>query len=119
MKTYPIEVRERIIEAADNEVGTIEEIAEIFGISERFIYKLLRLRREEGNIAPRPHGGGARAKLDEKKRQVLNEIVTDNPDATLAELRDSLKKKTKTYISISTVWRRLEDARLTLKKRQK
>jgi transposase len=119
MKTCPIELRERIIAAVDDQVETIAEVAEMFEVSERFIYKLLRQRREEGNIVPLPHGGGAVAKLDEKKRDVLAEIATANPDATLAELREALKKKTKADISISTVWRRLEDARLTLKKRQK
>jgi transposase len=116
MKPYPIELRERIIAAVDNEIGTISEIAEIFNVKERFIYKLLSQRREEGNIIPRPHGGGAVAKLDEKKKEVLAEIVSENPDATLEELRDALKKRTQIEISISTVWRRLAEARLTLKK---
>src|SRR6266487_4590000 len=107
MKTCPIELRARIIVAVDNQVDTIAETAEIYGVSERFIYKLLRQRRVEGNIAPRPHSGGAVAKLDEKKCGVLAQIVSDNPDGTLEELREVLKKKTKIDISIGTVWRRL------------
>src|SRR5437868_13647398 len=118
MKQYPIELRERIVAAVDKQVGTIAEIAEIFEVKERFIYELLRRRRQEGTVAARPHGGGAVAKLDEKDKKVLAEIVTQNPDATLEELRDSLKKKTKVNVSITTIWRRLEDVRLTLKKNE-
>jgi transposase len=119
MKPYPIELRERIVASVDNQVGTIAEIAELYEVKERFIYALLRLRREEGSLAPRPHGGGAVAKLNEKDKEVLAEIVSENPDATLEELRDAMKKKAKVKVSISTIWRRLEDARLTIKKRRK
>lgn len=119
MKAYPIELRERIVAAVDNQVGTIAEIAEIFGVKERFIYKLLKQRREEGSIAPRPHGGGAVAKLDDKKKELLAEMVSENPDGTLEELRETFKGKAKVDISVSTLWRRLADARLTVKKRPK
>src|SRR5262249_14248414 len=42
MKTYPIELRQKIVDAVDQQLGTYEEIAEMFGISEQYIYKLLR-----------------------------------------------------------------------------
>jgi transposase len=118
MKTYPIELRERIVKAVEKEIGTIAEVAEIFGVGERFIYKLLKQRREEGSIAPKPHGGGAVARLNEQQLDVLAEIVSKNPDATLEELREELNKKTKVSISVTTVWRRLEDIEVTLKKDQ-
>ena len=50
MKTCPIELRERIIAAVDDQVDTIAETAAIFEVSERFIYKLLNQRREAGHI---------------------------------------------------------------------
>ncbi|MGH9879657.1 MAG: helix-turn-helix domain-containing protein, partial [Nitrososphaerales archaeon] len=95
-----------------------EEIAEIFGVTERYIYKLLRQRRERGDVEPKGHSGGAKAKLDEEKLDVLTHIVSEQPDATLEELRQELKKKTRVSVSISTVWRGLEASRLTLKKRR-
>jgi transposase len=68
-------------------------IAEIFGIHESFIYKLLRQRRERGNIAPLPHGGGAQPKLTETHAQTLAGLSAAHPDATLAELSELLREE--------------------------
>jgi len=38
MKTYPIELRQKIVDAADQQLGTYTEIAEMFGIAESYIY---------------------------------------------------------------------------------
>lgn len=119
MKPYPIELRERIIAAVDKEEYTIEEIAEIFGVKERFIYRMLSKRRELGHIAPQEHGGGAVAKMNEQEKDALAAILRENADATLEELKELLKKQVKVEVSISTIWRRLKDLKLTLKKRRK
>lgn len=117
MKAYPLELRQRIVDAVDNQWGTYAEIAEMFCVHERYIYKLLSLRRQTGSLAPRPHGGGAPAKLQDKHRDVLTALVADRPDQTLAELRDELRKQTRTRVSVSTVWRSLEALHVTVKKR--
>ena len=116
MKAYPLELRQRIVDAVDHQLGTYSEIAEMFSVHERYIYKLLNLRRTTGSIAPRPHGGGAPAKVQDTHREVLTTLVADHPDATLAELRDALKKQTRTAVSVSTVWRALETLDVTVKK---
>jgi transposase len=41
MKTYPIELRQKIVDAVDQQLGTYKEIAEMFSIAERYIYKLV------------------------------------------------------------------------------
>lgn len=117
MKAYPLELRQRIVDAVDNQLGTYSEIAQMFCVHERYIYKLLHLRRTTGSIALRPHGGGAPAKVQDKHRDVLTTLVADQPDATLAELRDALQKQTRTSVSVSTVWRALEALQVTVKKR--
>jgi transposase len=82
MKTYPLELRRKIIDAVDQQLGAYEEIAEMFGVTERYIYKLLRQRRETGGLAPLPRGGGAQAKLSEERLLLLAELVARQPDAT-------------------------------------
>ena len=116
MKTYPIELRQKIIAAVDQQLGTYKEIAEMFGIAESYIYKLLRQRRETGSLAPLPRGGGAVAKLNEEHLLTLAETVARQPDATLEELRQQLHREIKVEISISTVWRGLERIEFTQKK---
>lgn len=118
MKTYPIELRQRIIDAVDQQIGTYDEIAEMFGISERYIYKLLRQRRETGSLAPLPCGGGATSKLNEEHLLMLAELIARQPDATLEELRQQLRRETRVEASISTVWRGLEMIEFTQKKDQ-
>ena len=116
MKSYPLELRQRIVAAVDLQLGTIEKIASIFNVHSSYIYKLLRQRRESGNLAPLPHGGGAHAKLEAEERLVLAELVTAHPDATLDELRELLRKKKRVSVSISTIWRWLDELALTRKK---
>ena len=116
MKPYPLELRQRIVEAVDKQIGTIDEIASIFTVHSSYVYKLLRQRREMGHLAPLPHGGGARAKLEAEERLVLTDLVAAQPDATLEELRQLVQKKKRVSVSISTVWRWLDELALTRKK---
>ena len=118
MKPYSLDLRQKVVDAVDNHVGTYEEIALMFGVHVSFIYKLLRRRRETGDIAPAPHGGGARLILDDAALEVLGEIVYENPDATLEELRDYLRKMTRIEVSAMTIWRGLEKLGITLKKKR-
>ena len=50
MKAYSLDLRKKIVEAIDNEVGTYREVAELFGVHESFIYKLLRQNIEPGEV---------------------------------------------------------------------
>ena len=117
MKPYPLELRQRIVEAVDEQLGTIEEIASLFQVHSSYIYKLLRQRRERHDLAPLPHGGGASAKLEAEDRRVLAELVAAQPDATLDELRQGVKQKKRVHVSLSTIWRWLAELALTRKKR--
>lgn len=117
MKPYPLELRQRIVGAVDQQSDTVEEIAEIFGVTERYIYKLLKLRRDAGDLAPRPHGGGAKAKLDEQSLLRLADFVAEFPDATLEELRELLRRRCRAHVSTNTVWRALRQIDFPLKKR--
>lgn len=116
MEAYSVDLRQRIVDAVDRQLGTYREIADTFGVHESFIYKLLRQRRETGDLSPGPHGGGANAKLDDAQLHLLAELVAEFPDATLQELRQRLKKKKRVKVGVSTVWRGLEKLSLTRKK---
>ena len=76
MKPYPLELRQRIVEAVDQQLSTIEEIAGIFQVHSSYVYKLLRQRRATKELAPLPHGGGASPKLESADREVLVDLVT-------------------------------------------
>jgi transposase len=56
MKTYSMDLRERVIAACDAGGGTHEQIAARFSVSVSWIRDLLKRRRATGSIAPRPRG---------------------------------------------------------------
>ena len=115
MASYTLDFRQRIIDAVERSIYGKRQIAEIFGILESFIYKLLRQRRGRGDIAPLPHGG-AKPKLTEAHVQTLASLSAAHPDATLAELSELLHKKAGVKVSLSTVCRGLQGLGLSLKK---
>jgi len=117
MKSYPLEFRQCIVEAVDQQYDTIEEIAALFGVTERYVYKLLKLRNETGDLAPRPHGGGAETKLRDRHLLKLAELIAKFPDATLEELRELLRRRCRVSVCTNTVWRGLQQIDFTLKKR--
>ena len=74
------------MEAVERQVGSKREMAQLFGVHESFLYKLLRQQRERGDLAPLPQGGGVPAKLSEEQWQQVGSWLTTTPDATLADL---------------------------------
>ena len=112
-----MELRQRIVEAVDQQRGTMEELASLFQGHSSYIDKLLRHRRERQDLAPLPHGGGASATLEAEERRVLVALVATQPEATLDELRQGLAQKKRVHVSLSTLWRWLTDLALTRKKR--
>src|SRR4030095_4681665 len=105
---YSIDLRQRIVDAIERGVGNKRAIADLFGVHESFVYKLLRQQRERGDLAPLPHGGGASAKLTEADLSVLVDLVAETPDATLAELSARLNQRTGVSVSPSTICRSLQ-----------
>ena len=76
----------------------------MFGVTERYVYKLLALRRTTGDLTPKPHGGGAVAKIkDEAHLLPIVEMVAAQPDATLAELRQQIKGQLRVSVCPATI----------------
>ena len=102
MAAYSLDLRKRIVEAVERQVGSKREIARVFGVHESFLYKLLRQQRERGDLAPLPHGGGVQAKLSEGQWQQVASWITTTPDATLAELQEQLQQKLRVRVGLSS-----------------
>ena len=87
MKAYPVELRERVVEAIERKEGTWAATAARFRVSVGFVGKLLRQRRETGSIEPRRGWTGSKPALDERAVGRLRAAVAARPGATLDELR--------------------------------
>src|SRR5437588_178049 len=90
MTPYSQDLRERILETVRRGDGSLRQIARRFLVSVSFVTRLLRLHRSTGALVPRPHGGGNPAALGPEDLERLRELVRQQPDATLEELRQRL-----------------------------
>lgn len=116
MKPYPLELRERIVSAVDEKIHTIAELAELFQVTERYIYKLLKLRRDTGDLNPLPHSGGVEPLLNEERLLIVAELVAHYPDATLQEYRELIHTHCGVKVCLTTVWSAMEKSAFTRKK---
>lgn len=111
MEAYPTKVRELVLDAYKLGVET-EEIAESLKVSPSWVRRVNQRWRELKLRGAIQQKHGPNPKLDEARRQELARLVQKTPDATLEEL----KKQLAMPVSISTIWRALNDMKLTLKK---
>ena len=115
MRSYSIDLRERVAAAVDDGEGAQRDIAATFRVSLSFVSRLLRRRREGGTLAPKPHGGSPPPALGPDDRQRLDELIRAQPDATLEQLR----QRGGFRCSLTTVWRALRRRGLTYKKKDR
>lgn len=83
---YSQDLRDRVLAAYDRGMRT-GQIAETFAVSPAWARGIKQRRRETGETSPRPMGGATVFKID---RARLAELVREQPDATLKELRQRL-----------------------------
>lgn len=89
MEAYSTDLRERVLRVVDEGVDSREGIARTFGVTSRWIRKLIQQRRETGRIVPLPHAGGREPKFTPQRLERLKKLVEKKPGATLDELRKS------------------------------
>ena len=113
MRPYSIDLRERVAAAVDDGEGSQREIAATYRVSPSFVSRLLRRRREAGTLAPKPHGGGPAPSLGPDDRRRLDEMIREQPDLTLKQL----KERGGFTCSLKTLWFAVRRLDLTFKKK--
>ena len=113
MTPYSQDLRQRILQTVQRREGSLRQIARRFLVSISFVVRLLQTYRRTGSIQPQAHRGGNPAKLDPEDLERLRELVRQQPDATLEELRQRLG----VACSTMTICRALKKLGLPLKKK--
>ena len=113
MRPYSLDLRERVAAAVDHHEGSIRQIARIFRVSTSFVVRLFQRRRGTGSLEPEPHGGGASPALSPGDCERLAELIREQPDATLKQL----KQRGGFTCSLKTLWLALDRHGLTRKKK--
>ena len=110
MQAYSLGLRKRVL--ADGDAGLkTKAVAEKYGVSRTWVRGLKQRRRETGEIGPRPGRPGRKPKFD---RARLAELVAQDADATLAELRERLAVR----CALSAIWKALHQLKITFKKKR-
>ena len=110
MTPYSVDLRRRVLKDCDAGVGT-KAVAQKYSVSESWVRKLKRQRRDTGSIDPLTATPGPRPSLDPHAEK-LRELVRAAPGLSAAEYRDRLGVD----VAAITVWRALRRLGLTFKK---
>jgi transposase len=113
---YSIDLRQKLLHAYVRRLGSQRALADLFGVSLSFVEKLLRRHRMTGDIAPKPHGGGQRPRLDVAADTLVRRLVQDNADITLEELCGHVAAEVGARVSVATMCRVLQRLGLPRKK---
>lgn len=116
MRPYSNDLRRRIVDAYESGHHTLEDVAELFGVSLASVKNFVRRKRETGSPDALPHAGGQKPSLNEKARSTVSNAIKQNNDLTLEEVRKLIKAKHKKEVSLPTVSRLLQMLGLPRKK---
>src|SRR4028118_1364890 len=116
MKAYSVDLRQKVIDAHNQQQGSQRQLAKRFRVSLSFVQNLLKRFKSDGTVEPRAHGGGQPTKLSLEQETVLASLVEEDNDAILVELCDRLEQRVGVRISRATMGRIVQKLKLTRKK---
>jgi transposase len=114
MNAYPLELRQRILDAVERGVGSAPQVARLFCVAVNTVYNLLHLRAQTGTLGPRPNPGGRQPAIPPERHDEIRQLLAAQPDLTLAQIRDRLG----IACSEAAVCRTLKQLGLTRKKKR-
>jgi len=108
---YPIELRRRIVDAYTHKEGSVRELAKRFAVAPKTVENYLDRVRRTGSVAPLPHGGGVKPRIEPQHLGEIRRLLRERPDATVAELVDAFAQRCHVAVSPQTMARALQRAR--------
>ncbi len=118
MRAYSQDLRERVAAACALPGAKIYQVAALVSVSISFVDKLLARQRPSGSVARLPARGGRVAHLTEAGQRELTLCLTQQPAATLEELRAALARSGGPTLSRTSTWRAVEQAGWGRKKKR-
>jgi transposase len=95
MTPIPVPMRRRILDLYEKGKST-REIAQVFGFCVAAVRRVRQQFQQRGTLEPRTRRSGRRALLTEERKQRLEKLLSEQPDATLAELGARLDRPFRT-----------------------
>jgi transposase len=115
-KAYSDDLRRKLLEAHDRGEGSLRELAQRFGVSVPWAWKISRQRKRTGQMERIEQRHGPRSRITAEVQGKIRRLVKQQPDATLVELQQRLWANERIPISFQYLWRVLQRMGLRLKK---
>lgn len=115
-KAYSDDLRRKLLEAHDRGDGSLRGLAQRFGVSVPYAWKISRQRRRTGQMERVQQRHGPRSRITAEVQASLRRRLRQQPDLTLAELQQRLADSDRVTISFQHLWRVLQKMGLRLKK---
>jgi transposase len=115
-KAYSNDLRRKLLEAYDRGEGSLRELAERFGVSSPYAWKISAQRKRTGQVERVEQRHGPESKVTGAVEQRLRTWVRQQPDLTLVELQERLWETARLPVSVPRVWQVLRRMQLRLKK---
>lgn len=113
-RAYDNDLRVKLLEAHAAGKGTLRELAEHFGVSVGWAWKVSAAHKKSGKMErPAQSRHGRASRVDESKVKAL---LQAQPDLVLRELQDELERTAGIRISHTQMWRVVRELDLRLKK---
>jgi len=104
------------LEAYDRGEGSLRELAERFGVSSPYAWKISAQRKRTGQVERVEQRHGPESKVTGAVEQRLRTWVRQQPDLTLVEIQERLWETARLPVSVPRVWQVLRRMQLRLKK---
>ena len=115
-KAYSNDLRRKLLQAYDRGEGSLRELAERFGVSSPYAWKISAQRKRTGQVERVEQRHGPESKVTGAVEQQLRSWVRQQPDLTLVELQERLWETARLPVSLARLWQVLRRLQLRLKK---
>ena len=115
-KAYSDDLRRRILQAYEQREGSETDLARRFRVSLGYVKKIRQQWRRTGKMERVPHQPGRKPKFTEPIRERLRYWLQQQPDLTLGELQEQLRRQERLPVSVPALWVVLRKIGLRLKK---
>jgi transposase len=115
-RPYSDDLRRKFLQAYDEGLGSLRELAEVYLVSEAWAKKISARRTRTGQVDRPPWRRGPVSRVTAEVQEWLREAVKQQPDATLKELQEQLQQAKGLRLSIGRLWSALKEIGLRLKK---
>jgi transposase len=113
-RAYSDDLRRKLLEAHAAGKGTLRELAERFGVSVPWAWKVSAAHTRSGAVERAPQSRHGRpSRVD---RAQVRALLKAKPDLVLRELREELERTTGVAIGHTQMWRVVRELGLRLKK---